>query len=158
MKQMARRIKKLKNNVQNDAKDLIDCSSEDDSSSSDIDEYVFTIDEDTRIDLLKEKDAESIYQNLHVLMKRSGYNGDRIVTLKRSDLNIFDQDNPCIDENFRLSVVMANIMREGDTRESVGLSSDDRSNGNIKATGNDTSPKQQNETSQTQLKLPSRMR
>ena len=136
--------KKSKNKVQNDTKGLIDCSSEDDSSSSEMDEYVFTIDEDTRIDLLKEKDAGKTGSVMDAI---SSYDGDRIITLKQRDLNIFDQDNPCIDENFRLSVVMANIMREGDTRESVGLSSDDRSNGNIKATGNDTSPKPKRDVS-----------
>ena len=85
--------KKLKNKVQNDTKGLIDCSSEDDSSSSEMDEYVFTIDEDTRIDLLKEKDSGSITKTCSVMDSISGYDGDRIITLKQRDLNVFDQDN-----------------------------------------------------------------
>ena len=61
-------------------KGLIDCSSEDDSSSSEMDEYVFTIDEDTRIDLLKEKDAGKSGSVMNAI---SDYDGDRIITLKR---------------------------------------------------------------------------
>ena len=89
MKQNGPQDQKSKIKMQNDTKSLLDCSSEDDSSSSEIDEYVFTIDEDTRIDLLKEKDSGSITKTCSVMDSISGCDGDRIITLKRRDLNMY---------------------------------------------------------------------